>query len=214
MKEYPGYRDFMVTYWYLMKDSRRSVVFRVAYTDKKTTIVFEPTATPLSTRIQHTVSSPYYVLSSSDYSLPDLINKWRLYTFRLTQNLSNTESTITIYIDLRFVTSSVVTGVSLDSESHIIIGGNAQPLYGIMYELWWHIDISGINELDYLLISSSSCNCSYGCVTSPTDAYLPSYDSTYNYLGIAALLYVPSLVMKTLSAYMTQRQNVSMDYII
>jgi hypothetical protein len=45
--------------------------------------------------------------------------------------------------------------------------------------MWWHNEVYDINELDYLLTSSSSCNCEYGCATSPTNIYLPTNDGTY-----------------------------------
>jgi hypothetical protein len=182
IKEYPGYKDFMVSYWYLRKDNQNSRMFHVSYTTKIIRVTFE--ANLGSTKIEYAITKPFLILSDGNYLTPDLVNKWRLYTFRVTQNLSNTESTITIYIDLKTITYLPITEASLDSLPEIGIGGKgSNPLYGIVYEIWWHKDVSDVSELYYLILSSSSCRCGYGCVTSPTNPCLPSHDSTYNYQG-------------------------------
>ena len=82
---------------------------------------------------------------------------------------------MTVYVYLKFISSFTITEASLSSQSGIEIYAIEYFLNGIMYEMCLHNDFFDINELDYLLNSSSSCSCSYGCVTSPTNLCLPSH---------------------------------------
>jgi hypothetical protein len=179
LKEYPGYKDFTLSYWYLRKNNQISRLFFIQYTIDVIRIFFQVTDSGTVIMVKPTLDT---LLHTYTFSSPDLLDKWRLYTFKVSQNSSNTQSTITIYIDLNLITSFPVTNASLDSQSYISIGA-ASHLYGIVYEIWWHKDVSNISELDYLLVFSSGCGCSYGCVTSPITKCLPIYDGKSNYQG-------------------------------
>lgn len=181
-KAYPGYKDFTVSYWFLRKNVQRSRYFSMvnSTTDIKVYLSLDNLQTNILIDKLNIVTKETINIHLSNNGFHDLLDKWRFYTFKFTQDASNTASSISIYINLVHIFTINIPNFSVDFESAWMLGGNVY-LYGIMYELWWHVDVRAINQLETYM---NQCACSYGCVTSPTILCLPLHDGTQNYDGL------------------------------